>query len=129
MLNTIYRLSLILAGFFLVSTSTYAASLGGVANNMLEPVTLVSDFMGTAAIVVGAGCLFASFFKYFQHRSNPFQVTMTTVVIFFVIGALLLVLPFAYKLTGVGIPYGASLQSSGALAPPPPAAASGTIYQ
>ena len=78
---------------------------GGVAGNMLEPVTVLSDFVDTACIVIGVGFIFASVVKYIEHRRSPLMVSISTVIFLLIAGILLLLLPFMSMLTGIGIPY------------------------
>jgi hypothetical protein len=80
-------------------------SFGDLANDLLGPVTVLSDFVGTASWIVGFSCLFASLFRYLQYRVNPLAAPISTVIVLLVLGILLLCLPFTYLLTGTGIPF------------------------
>ncbi len=80
-------------------------SFGDLANDMLGPVTVLSDFVGTASWIIGFSCLFASLFRYLQYRVNPLAAPISTVIVLLVLGILLLCLPFTYLLTGTGIPF------------------------
>lgn len=98
-------------GFLLLPMVGFAdemVGIGGMAEHLLEPVSVVSDFIGTASIVVGAACLFGSVIRYTQYRVNPLAFPLSTVVVLFIIGVILVLLPFTYKLTGYGIPYPSS---------------------
>ncbi len=79
--------------------------VGQVAANILEPVTILSDFVGNASIIIGATSLFAAFLRYMQHRINPLASPISTVIVLLIIGIVLILLPLAYKLTDNGIPY------------------------
>jgi hypothetical protein len=79
--------------------------LGGVAGNMMEPVTLFSDFVDTGCLVIGVGFLFASIIKYVEHRRSPLMVPISTVIFLLIAGAILVCLPFLPLLTGYGVPY------------------------
>jgi len=79
--------------------------LGLVAENLLEPVTILTDFVGTASIVIGVCSLFAAFLRYMQHRTNPMVAPMSTIVLLLVLGIVLVCLPFIYLLTESGVPY------------------------
>lgn len=79
--------------------------LGQVANNLMEPVTIVSGFLSGAAVILGLSLLFASFARYMQHRVNPLAHPIGTVITLFIMGVILLVLPLVYKLTESGIPF------------------------
>lgn len=78
---------------------------GEVASNLMEPVTIVSNFVGTASFVVGVTCIFGAFLRYTQHRKNPLVAPMSTIVLLLVIGIVLIFLPFVYLLTDSGIPF------------------------
>jgi RsiW-degrading membrane proteinase PrsW (M82 family) len=82
-----------------------ATGLGLVADNMLQVVFIVSDFIDTASIILGMCLLMASLLKYMQYRVNPLAVPISTIIVLFIIGIVLLLLPFIYKLTESGIPY------------------------
>lgn len=79
--------------------------VGQVAVNVLDPVTLFSNFIGTACVVVGAGFLFATIIKYIEHKRSPLMVPISTVVFLLLAGLVLVGLPFLYKFTPSGIPY------------------------
>ncbi|MDR3477512.1 MAG: hypothetical protein P4M14_05705 [Gammaproteobacteria bacterium] len=89
----------------LAVAATHPAGIGQVANNMLEPVYLVSDFVSSAAIIIGGTCLFGAFLKYMQYRINPLAAPMSTVLVLFLMGLVLVCLPLAYKLTESGVPF------------------------
>jgi hypothetical protein len=78
---------------------------GNVAENLLTPVIVVSDFVNTASIIVGISFIFGGFLRYLQHRVNPLAVPISTVVLLEVMGVFLVCLPLAYKLSEGGIPY------------------------
>lgn len=99
---------LTLASLFLISviSTAYAQpGFGGMAGNMMEPVTVLSDFVDTACLVIGVGFLFASVVKYIEHKRSPLMTPISTVVFLLIAGAILVVLPFLPNLTGNGIPY------------------------
>jgi choline-glycine betaine transporter len=79
--------------------------LGAVANNLLEPITIFSSFVSTAATVIGLSFLFAAGVKYMQHRVNPLAIPLSTVVVLVVMGAILVLLPYVYLLTASGVAY------------------------
>ena len=109
MLNFIYRMGWLCCGLLLLpglALARHAAGMGEVAGNLIEPVNLLSNFVGTAAIVIGISCLFAAFLKYMQYRINPLAAPIGTVILLVILGVILTLLPFAYNLTESGIPYG-----------------------
>jgi hypothetical protein len=78
--------------------------LGAVADNLMQPVQLATNFIAIMSTVVGISCLFASFIKYTQHRINPLAVPISVVVLLLLMGIILLSLPLIYKLSESGIP-------------------------
>jgi hypothetical protein len=78
--------------------------IGEIASNIQEPVTLLANFVGAAAIAIGSCFIFSALVKYMRHRVNPYEVPISTVVILLIMGILLLCLPMAYKLTESGFP-------------------------
>lgn len=71
-----------------------AEGLGKVAQNMLAPVSVMSDFVQAACFVIGGSFLFASIIKYIEHRRSPLMVPISTVVFLVVAGLALIALPF-----------------------------------
>jgi hypothetical protein len=68
--------------------------IGGMAQNMMDPVGFLSDFIYSGCILIGGSFLFASIIKYVEHRRSPLMVPISTVVFLFIAGALLIALPF-----------------------------------
>lgn len=79
--------------------------VGAVAENLMEPVTIVSNFMGSASLILGVMCLFAAFIRYRQFRVNPLATPISVVIMLIIFGVAFLLLPFVYKLTQSGIPF------------------------
>jgi hypothetical protein len=97
---------------FFISEAAFAVyqshlSVGKVAENITEPIEVVSGFVSVGCLLVGVSCLFAAIVKYFEHRKSPLAVPMSTVVWLVIIGLVLLILPFAYMITENGIPFSA----------------------
>ena len=111
MLNFL-RIIFFLTGLLWVATGFAAQGFGGVANEMSVPVAALSDFIGTTSIAIGLSCLFGAFIRYTQHRVNPLAVPISTVVVLFIVGCVLSGLPFIYKITQSGIPYGSSAHNT-----------------
>jgi hypothetical protein len=82
----------------------HGVGAGKVAENLMEPVSILANFIGSMSIVVGISCLFACFLKYMQHRVNPLVAPISTVIMLLIMGIVLLCLPWAYKLTEGGVP-------------------------
>ncbi|HVE44382.1 MAG TPA: hypothetical protein VNC84_04525 [Gammaproteobacteria bacterium] len=84
---------------------TQDSGLGEVASNLMEPVGVFSNFLGTACLFFGGCFLFAALIKYIEHRRSPLMVTFSTVVFLLIAGIIFILLPFAYLITGEGVPY------------------------
>jgi hypothetical protein len=82
----------------------HGVGAGKVAENLMEPVSILANFIGSMSIIIGVSCLFASFLKFMQNRVNPLISPISTVIMLFIMGVVLLCLPLAYKLTEGGIP-------------------------
>lgn len=79
--------------------------LGEVANNLMEPVGLFSDFIFSGCFIIGTGFVFASIVKYIEHRRSPLMVPISTVIFLLIAGIILILLPFASYITDTGIKY------------------------
>lgn len=103
MMNKIIWFSL----FYFVSIVVYAqkTGVGGMASNLMNPVSVMSGFLSSACLLVGGAFLFASIIKYVEHRRSPLMVTMGTVIFLFIAGVVLILLPLTYMLTDSGLPY------------------------
>lgn len=96
-MKSLQGIFILLSSFFFsaaFAASGHLAGLGGVAQNLMDPVGLFSDFVYSGCIIIGGAFVFASVVKYFEHRRSPLMVPMSTVVFLFVAGVLLLLLPF-----------------------------------
>ncbi|HTM63852.1 MAG TPA: hypothetical protein VL360_05065 [Gammaproteobacteria bacterium] len=98
----IFAISLFLQG---VASAARPTGLGGVANNIMDPVGVASDFIYTGSIVIGGSFVFAAIVKYFDHRRSPLMVPISTVVFLFIAGVVLLMLPLLSYINANGIPY------------------------
>jgi choline-glycine betaine transporter len=84
----------------LTVAATPVVGMGRVADDLMDPVSVFSDFTSTISIMIGACFLFASVIKYMQHRVNPLAVPISNVVMLVIMAIVLILLPLAYKLTG-----------------------------
>lgn len=71
-----------------------ATGIGAVAINVLEPVSVFSDFLYSGCWIIGGSFVFASIVKYFEHKRSPLMVPISTVVFLLLAGAILIALPF-----------------------------------
>lgn len=79
--------------------------IGSVANNVMEPVGLMSDFVNTGCFVIGGSFLFASLIKYFEHRRTPLLVPISTVIFLIIAGLLLILMPLLSLILDNGVTY------------------------
>lgn len=79
--------------------------MGGVATSLMEPVSVVSDFIHSGCLVLGISFVFASVVKYFEHRRSPLMVPISTIVFLLIAGIILLLLPVLSYLNSNAIPY------------------------
>ena len=75
-------------GAFAVSSSS--PSIGGVANNMLGPMTGIISIVRAIAITAGIGMVLSSISKFADHRRNRHEMSLATVLTVFVTGACLI---------------------------------------
>lgn len=85
--------------------STEPTGIGLVAQNLMAPVSLMSNFVFSGCLIIGASFIFASIVKYFEHRRSPLMVPLSTVLFLFFAGAFLIALPFTYMLIENGSSY------------------------
>jgi RsiW-degrading membrane proteinase PrsW (M82 family) len=85
-----------------------ALSIGQIALNLVDIADILTVFVGSASIILGICALFAALLRYLQYRVNPLASPLSTVVLLFILGIVLLFLPYTYKLTGSGIPFSLS---------------------
>lgn len=79
--------------------------IGGMAENIMDPVNVLSDFVHSACILIGGSFLFASLIKYVEHRRSPLMTPISTVVFLLIAGLILVLLPLVSYVTSNGIPY------------------------
>lgn len=98
-LKTVSAILAVICFFFVTAVfATQYTGVGNVANNILEPVSVLSDFVKAACFIIGGSFLFASIIKYIEHRRSPLMVPIST-VIFLIFGGLALIgLPFIWML-------------------------------
>ena len=79
--------------------------LGAVADNLMEPVGLMADFVHSACFLLGFSFLFASVVKYFEHRRSPLMVPISTVIFLLISGIVLILLPLLSSYSEAGVHY------------------------
>jgi hypothetical protein len=68
--------------------------IGGVANDIFEPVYLVIQLVRSVSIVCGSGLILGGFLKFIEYRRNPVAVRLSTVVSMFFFGIALILIGF-----------------------------------
>lgn len=75
------------------------ASFGKMAGDMVQgPLTLVMNFMDDACYIAGIVFLLVGFNKYLRYRDNPQETPISTPIVYFVLGAVVVLLPLIYYL-------------------------------
>lgn len=83
----------------------HSVGLANVAQNLMEPVGVVADFVQTGCLVIGGAFIFTSIIRYIEHRRSPLMTPISTVVFLFIAGILLILLPFLSYMVDSGIQY------------------------
>lgn len=99
------RMIAIFSGFFF-ATQVFAATqltISGIQSNLSHGITSITIVMEDIALVAGIGFIFASFFKFHQHKMNPTQVPLSQGVTLLVIGSGLAVFPHLLSTTTQGV--------------------------
>lgn len=90
---------------YIVTSCVYAAytapppSLGDVANNMLSPLGVITHTLYNICYILGGGLLVAAAIQYRDHRRNPLQVPLSRPIFLFIVGFILVALPFITTLS------------------------------
>jgi hypothetical protein len=107
-MKSLIRFTFMLLCFLLpvaVVAAHKAVGIGAVAEGLMVPAGVLSGFVSSASMIIGITSLFASFLRYSQYRINPLASPISTVIILFILGLILIGLPFIDKLIGAGVPY------------------------
>jgi len=94
----IFLTCLLVPSIVFCSHATKPAGIGYVAQSIMEPVSILSEFVTTASMVIGISFLFGALFRYMQHRVNPLAAPISTVLLLLFLGAMLILLPYSHKL-------------------------------
>ena len=68
--------------------------IGLVAENLMVPISVFSNFINATCFVIGGSFLFACLIKYIEHGRSPWMVPISTVVFLLIAGLTLILLPF-----------------------------------
>jgi len=80
-----------------LALSAKPVGIGGVANSLMEPVGLATNFLHSGCYLIGAAFIFASFVKYMDHRRSPTMVPISTVIFLIIAGLVLIAIPIFTK--------------------------------
>lgn len=101
------RVLLVVVGVFLFSSATFAAATGitlsGLQTHISKSATNIAEILTKIALVAGIGFIFASFFKFHQHKMNPTQIPLSQGITLLVIGAALAVFPMLLNTATKGV--------------------------
>lgn len=78
--------------------------LGDIAGEWVRPVGILNNFIGSASLIIGVACLFGAFFRYRLYRMNSLASPLSSVVVLFILGLVLIGLPFLYMILN-GVPF------------------------
>lgn len=77
----------------LATATSGTLSISDIQKQITTGVSEVSKIIMDVATISGAGFVFASFFKFHQHKQNPTQVPLSNGIVLLLIGAALCVFP------------------------------------
>jgi hypothetical protein len=104
--KNICKLILTICGLGIIPGLALAdGGVGDVANNLMDPLTFMGDFLQAGCFIVGGGFIFASVVKFFDHRRSPTMVPLSTVVLLFIAGLVLVALPFLSYVLPYAVPF------------------------
>ncbi|OGT63694.1 MAG: hypothetical protein A3J38_06215 [Gammaproteobacteria bacterium RIFCSPHIGHO2_12_FULL_45_9] len=110
------RMFVVLAGIFIMSTAfgedVPQLTLTELNTSISKGVGSVVVIMQNVATITGIAFIFASFFKFHQHKMNPTQVPMSQGVTLLVIGAGLTVFPNLLNTASQGL-FGQTITKAG----------------
>lgn len=89
----------------LLALAKQPSGIGGMAANLMSPVSVLSDFVSSGCLLLGVSFLFASIVKYIEHKRSPLMVPISTVVFFIIAGIVLIAIPVCSYLYEYGVPY------------------------
>jgi intracellular multiplication protein IcmD len=101
--------------FCAAGAASSTVTLGAVATHVKTAVSNISTILMDVATVSGAGFVFASFFKFHQHKLNPTQVPLSNGVTLLLVGAGLCIFPHLIE-TSTQTVFGTSVDKAGSTA-------------
>jgi hypothetical protein len=98
-------LQIIILSFIPVLVHAGGAGFGNVATNLMDPVSVMADFVHSGCVLIGGAFLFATIVKYIEHRRSPTMVPISTVWFLLIAGIILISLPLISYVTTNGVPF------------------------
>lgn len=95
------KLFILIVAFFGFSTSGFA-SIGDWADAMMGPVSGLGHIMNAICFVSGVGFLLGGLLQFKYHRENPQQVRISTPIILFALGLVVIAFPIFAMLSESG---------------------------
>lgn len=77
-----------------VGVAKNAVPLSGVAKNLMQPTSLLTELVYTACYIIGMALIIGSGVQYRIHRQNPMQAPLSRVLLWLIFGIAIFVLPF-----------------------------------
>lgn len=105
MTNLMLKTAMLLFFPLLALAAKPPSGIGGMAANLMAPVSVLSDFVSSGCLLLGVSFLFASIVKYIEHKRSPLMVPISTVVFFIIAGIALIAIPVCSYLYEYGVPY------------------------
>ena len=114
--GVLLRLLVILVGvFFATEVMAQTVSIAAIQTKVAASIGSIASLMQDIALVSGIGFIFASFFKFHQHKMNPTQVPLSQGVALLAVGAGLAVFPHLLGTATEGV-FGATVGKVGGTA-------------
>ena len=85
--------ALLIAVTLLWILPAHAASLGDVAANLFVSVQGIKSIMDVLCYMTGAGLLLGCFFRFIKYRKNPIEAPLSSVIVLFLTGLIVVLLP------------------------------------
>ncbi len=79
------------------ATTGSSSSIGGIADNLLGPAAGLTKVMFGICFVLGVGLVVGGIVQYKYHRENPQQVRLSTPLLMWFLGLILIAIPLVTK--------------------------------
>lgn len=89
---------------FVFAAQVSSPGIGGLAEEVVEgPMTVLLNVMVMICYFVGVLLIVGGVSKYFLHRKSPQMAPLSTVIVYFILGILAILLPLTLRLMSVPI--------------------------